>query len=228
MLCPNGVTLDGKVKVEGETFTCLDLAIKAAQQESGSECTSILSYLEPFFCPTPAKNPCNLCINDSTIDIIVEVEGGASMTCSGMNTMVETFELGSETCTDFVDEYEYTCCEFYCTNTVGWVDAVGNGCDWYETNYLSGCPSSNATKDNCCYCGRFILEKALVPLVGVRLKMFQSRTPSWKAWHFLDLVSLLSFPSFGKCMPSGSCNEIHASNSLVQMIFKEPFIICVY
>ena len=33
VLCPNGITLDGKVKVEGETFTCSDLVVKAAQQE---------------------------------------------------------------------------------------------------------------------------------------------------------------------------------------------------
>ena len=82
------------------------------------------------------------------------------MTGSDMNTMAKTFELGSETCTDFVDEYEYMCCEFYCTNTVGWVDAVGNECDWYETNDLPGCPSSNATKDNCCYCGKVHTRKS--------------------------------------------------------------------
>ena len=48
-----------------------------------------------------------------------------------------------------------------CTgNTVGWVDVLGNGCDWYEINDLLGCPSyghlydggMGVADDNCCFC----------------------------------------------------------------------------
>ena len=97
------------------------------------------------------------------------------MTCSDMNSMVETFESGSE-CTDFVDMYASLCCQYppvflptnppvstggvqeegvyRCIDTDGWVDAYGYGCDWYETNDSPDCPSGNAAKDNCCYCGK--------------------------------------------------------------------------
>jgi hypothetical protein len=46
-----------------------------------------------------------------------------------------------------------------CMDTVGWVDAFGDGCDWYETNDSLGCPffghlwgSMGEADDNCCYC----------------------------------------------------------------------------
>jgi len=48
-----------------------------------------------------------------------------------------------------------------CTgNTVGLVDVLGNGCDWYETFDMPGCPSwghgldggMGVADDNCCFC----------------------------------------------------------------------------
>jgi hypothetical protein len=51
--------------------------------------------------------------------------------------------------------------ETQCTDTVGWVDFLGYGCDWYEENELPFCPrfgkhsydgGMGAAIDNCCYC----------------------------------------------------------------------------
>jgi hypothetical protein len=45
-------------------------------------------------------------------------------------------------------------------NTAGWVDADGDGCDWYEENELPGCPlygdccdgGMGVANNNCCFC----------------------------------------------------------------------------
>jgi hypothetical protein len=45
-------------------------------------------------------------------------------------------------------------------DTPGWVDAYGDGCDWYEENDQLGCPiygdccdgGMGVANDNCCYC----------------------------------------------------------------------------
>jgi hypothetical protein len=45
-------------------------------------------------------------------------------------------------------------------DTPNWVDADGDGCDWYEENDLPGCPKNGSSyegnmgtaDDNCCYC----------------------------------------------------------------------------
>ena len=48
-----------------------------------------------------------------------------------------------------------------CTgNTAGWVDDFGDGCDWYESSDLVGCPyfgnsydgGMGVANDNCCFC----------------------------------------------------------------------------
>ncbi len=56
-----------------------------------------------------------------------------------------------------------------CTgNTPGWVDIVGDGCEWYEASDHPGCPiygneyegSMGVANDNCCYCaGTDVSEK---------------------------------------------------------------------
>lgn len=56
-----------------------------------------------------------------------------------------------------------------CADTPGWVDVTGDGCDWYETYELPGCPNNgdfagydpstgeplvggSVANDNCCHC----------------------------------------------------------------------------
>ncbi len=49
-----------------------------------------------------------------------------------------------------------------CTDITGWVDAYGDGCEWYELNDNEGCtnyggsfaaPDGLTAKDTCCHCG---------------------------------------------------------------------------
>ncbi|KAL3817407.1 hypothetical protein ACHAXA_011036 [Cyclostephanos tholiformis] len=50
--------------------------------------------------------------------------------------------------------------ETQCTDTIGWVDSEGDGCDWYEANDSPYCPyygnsydgGMGVADDNCCFC----------------------------------------------------------------------------
>jgi hypothetical protein len=110
LVCPNGVTYDGEINIEGSIMMCSEGIDLPTMYETGSDkCTTRQADLEPKCCPPKVENPCLVCYDGITFDGEFEFLG-ATTTCFGAIRLAAQSVSDSDECAGSLAELEPTCC----------------------------------------------------------------------------------------------------------------------